>query len=90
MHLHFCSSRAPPPPQPFISLFFTKGHRHQHHPHAPRLGTPQASHSTAMQQQAPGERPGKVTAPREGKAKGMLALEIRLSVKYHSSWPCYL
>lgn len=56
----------------------------------PALAVPRASDSAATQQQALGQRPGKVTAPREGRAMGMLALEIRLSVKYRSSWTCCL
>ena len=82
--------KSSPPRRPFIPLLFTRGHSHQRRPHTPKLGTPWASHSTATEQQAPGQQPGKVTAPREGKAKGMLALEIKLSVKYHSSWTCCL
>ena len=64
MHLHFCSSRALPPLQPFIPLLFTRGRRHQHHPHA--AGKSWQCHTTA----GPGTATGQSHSFEKGKSQG--------------------
>lgn len=89
MHLRFCSSRALPP------TTTTNPSSHSSSPEATDTGTVPTFPNWV--------RHGQVTAlphssgraksqlrERGRKTKGMLALEIKLSIKHHSSWTCCL